>query len=130
MSNTRILYNHECAICRAEITHYRARADAAHAPVVFEDLNDTDLTDWTLTPDQAKRRLHAILPDGTKVSGIDAFAAIWCNLPGLTWAARLVSLPVVRQVASFGYNRVAAPWLYRKQQRREAGQLADHGARP
>lgn len=130
MSDTRILYNHQCPICRAEIVHYRTRAQATGAPVVFEDLNDTDLAAWNLTPDQAKRRLHAILPDGTRTSGIEAFAAIWRTLPGLGWAARLVSLPGVRQVADFAYNRIAAPWLYRKQQRREARQLADTGPRP
>jgi predicted DCC family thiol-disulfide oxidoreductase YuxK len=124
MNITRILYNDRCPICRAEIAHYRARAATAGAALVFEDLNTADLGGWHLTPDQAKRRMHAALPDGRIVSGIPAFAAIWAALPGMGWLARVVMAPGVRPVADLLYNRVAAPWLYRRQQRREARGLA------
>jgi predicted DCC family thiol-disulfide oxidoreductase YuxK len=124
MERTRILYNETCPICRAEIAHYRARAEATGAPLVFEDLNRADLGGWQLTADQAKRRMHAALPDGTIVSGIPAFAAIWAALPRMGWLARLVMAPGIRQVADLAYNRLAAPWLYRKQMRREARGLA------
>jgi predicted DCC family thiol-disulfide oxidoreductase YuxK len=124
MDTTRILYNDRCPICRAEIAHYRTRAEATGARLVFEDLNHADLGGWNLTPDQAKRRMHAALPDGTIVSGIPAFAAIWAALPRMGWLARLVMAPGLRQIADLGYNRLAAPWLYRKQMRREAAGLA------
>lgn len=130
MTQTRILYNDRCPICRAEIAHYRTRAGAAGAPLQFEDLNSANLGVWRLTPDQAKRRMHAALPDGTIVSGIPAFAAIWAALPGMGWLARLVMAPGIRPMADLAYNRLAAPWLYRRQLRREARGLAgrDHQA--
>lgn len=124
MKPTRILYNESCPICRAEIAHYRSRAEASGASLVFEDLNRADLGGWQLSEDQAKRRMHAALPDGTIVSGIPAFAAIWSALPRMGWLARLVMAPGIRQVADLAYNRLAAPWLYRKQMRREARGLA------
>jgi predicted DCC family thiol-disulfide oxidoreductase YuxK len=124
MAFTRILYNERCPICRAEIAHYRARAERARAPLVFEDLNTADLGGWQLTADQAKRRLHAALPDGQVISGIPAFAAIWALLPGFGWLARLVMLPGLRGLCDLAYNRVAAPWLYRRQMRRDAQDLA------
>ncbi len=120
MTSIRILYNDRCPICRAEIAHYRARAAASGAPLLFEDLNRADLGGWNLTPDQAKRRMHAALPDGSIVSGIPAFAAIWGALPRMGWLARLVMAPGVRPLADLAYNRLAAPWLYRKELRREA----------
>ena len=129
MTSTRILYNDRCPICRAEIAHYRKRAEAAAAPLSFEDLNTADLGDWALTADQAKRRLHAALPDGRIVSGIPAFAAIWTALPGMGWLARLVLMPGVRGIADVAYNRVAAPWLYHRQMRREARGLAQRDPR-
>lgn len=129
MTSTRILYNDRCPICRAEIAHYRKRAEAASAPLSFEDLNTADLGDWALTADQAKRRLHAALPDGRIVSGIPAFAAIWTALPGMGWLARLVLIPGVRGIADVAYNRIAAPWLYRRQMRREARGLAQRDPR-
>jgi predicted DCC family thiol-disulfide oxidoreductase YuxK len=124
MTRTRILYNESCPICRAEIAHYRKRAEATGAPLRFEDLNTADLGGWQLTPDQAKRRLHAALPDGTIVSGIPAFAAIWAALPRMGWLARAVMAPGIRPLADLAYNRLAAPWLYRRQIRREAQGLA------
>jgi predicted DCC family thiol-disulfide oxidoreductase YuxK len=129
MAETRILYNERCPICRAEIAHYRKRAAAAGAPLSFDDLNSTDLGEWALTPDQAKRRLHAALPDGRIVSGIPAFAAIWAALPGMGWVARLVLMPGIRGMADFAYNRIAAPWLYRRQICRERQGLAQRGGR-
>ena len=51
MEPTRILYNDRCPICRAEIAHYRARAAASGAALVFEDLNTADLGGWQLSPD-------------------------------------------------------------------------------
>ncbi|MGP1358484.1 thiol-disulfide oxidoreductase DCC family protein [Roseicyclus sp.] len=128
MSVIRILYNHACPICRAEIAHYRARAEASGAALVFEDLNAADLGGWRLTPDQAMRRMHARLPDGRVVSGVEAFARIWAALPGYRWLAWLVRVPGVRHLAELGYNRVAAPWLYRRHLRRMA--LAGEGPRP
>jgi predicted DCC family thiol-disulfide oxidoreductase YuxK len=120
MIETRILYNDRCPICRAEIAHYRKRAAATGAPLRFDDLNAVDLAPYALTPDQAKRRMHALTPEGRVISGIPAFAAIWAALPGMGWLARLVMVPGVRQVADLLYNRVAAPWLYSRQIKREA----------
>lgn len=128
MSDIRILYNDACPICRAEIRHYQARAEKVGAPLRFEDLNACDLGTWRMTPDQAKRRLHAMTPDGAILSGVPAFAVIWDHLPGYRGLARLVRLPGLRGLADFGYNRVAAPWLYRRQKRREA--LEGARARP
>jgi predicted DCC family thiol-disulfide oxidoreductase YuxK len=129
MTSTRILYNDRCPICRAEIAHYRARAAASGAPLVFEDLNKADLGGWNLTADQAKRRMHAALPDGQIVSGIPAFAAIWAGLPRMGWLARLVMVPGIRHLADLAYNRLAAPWLYRRQIRREERSLAGRDRR-
>lgn len=119
MQVTRVLYNHRCPICRAEIAQYARRAEALGAPLVFEDLHKAPLAAWHLTPDQAKRRLHARLPDGSHVSGIAAFAAIWDHLPRLRWLARAVRLPVVGPLARFAYDYLAAPALYHLHRRRE-----------
>jgi predicted DCC family thiol-disulfide oxidoreductase YuxK len=125
MSYVHILYNGACPVCRAEIHHYRESAEAAAAPLRFDDLNATDLGNWRLTDDQAARRLHARLPDGRIVSGVEAFALIWERLPRYGWLARLVRLPGVRMLAGFAYNRIAAPLLYRRHKRRMALEAAE-----
>lgn len=125
MTNIDVLYNRACPICRAEISHYEARADATGAPLTFQDLNTADLGTWRMTPDQAMRRMHARTPDGTIVSGVEAFALIWERLPRYGWLARLIRVPGIKGIAAFGYNRIAAPWLYRRQKRRMTVEQAD-----
>ncbi len=119
MKPTVILFNGRCPICAAEIGHYRAKADALGAPLRFEDLHKTNLILWHLTADQAKRRLHARLPDGTQISGIAAFAAIWEHLPRMRWLSRAVRRPILRPLATFAYDWIAAPALYHLHRRRE-----------
>lgn len=128
MKSTRILYNDRCPICRAEMRHYIRRAEASNAPLVFEDVNRIDTAQWALAETQATRRLHAILPDGQVISGIDAFAAIWDYLPGLRWMARAVRRPMLGRFFALLYDRVAAPILYRMHLRRE--RLGNPTARP
>ncbi len=115
-----VIYNGRCPICAREIAHYRARAERAGAPLDFADLGDADLSRFDLTPDQAARRLY-VVEDGELHSGIDAFVRIWKRLPGLRWAARAARLPIVGAALDLLYNRVAAPWLYRRHLKRTAG---------
>jgi predicted DCC family thiol-disulfide oxidoreductase YuxK len=115
-----ILYNGQCPICSAEIGHYKAAAEACNAPLHFVDLTQTDLTDWGMDADTAARRLHVRDASGALVTGVAAFAAIWQDLPRWRWLARLVMLPVIRPSLDWGYERIAAPLLYRLHQRRQA----------
>ncbi|GAB5449279.1 thiol-disulfide oxidoreductase DCC family protein [Gymnodinialimonas sp.] len=128
MKPTRVLYNGRCPICRAEISQYARRAAALGAPLVFEDLHEAPLDAWNLTPDAAKRRLHARLPDGAQVSGIAAFAAIWDHLPNLRWLARAVRLPGLCVLTRLAYDHIAAPVLYHLHRRRE--RLGNRPPRP
>lgn len=128
MEKIYILYNGRCPICRAEIEQYARRAAACGAPLVFEDLHAVALDGWHLTPDQAMRRLHARLPDGSHISGIAAFATIWDHLPRMRWMARAVRLPVIGPVVRRAYDHLAAPALYRLHLRRE--RLGNAAPRP
>lgn len=114
-----VLYNARCPVCRAEIAHYAGYVDANGLPVIFQDLNAGGLEHWGISADQAARRLH-VRQDGRVLSGVDAFAALWAALPRYRWAARLVALPGLRQVASLMYERVLAPRLYARHLAREA----------
>ena len=119
-----VFYNGRCPICAAEIAHYEgvARKNGVttlafleiHEPATVEQLSAFDLT-----PDLAARRLYAIKGDGL-VSGVEAFALIWDRLPRFGWLATLARLPIIKQLLSLVYNRVAAPWLYRSHVKRQA----------
>jgi predicted DCC family thiol-disulfide oxidoreductase YuxK len=112
--DTCILYNDTCPLCRAEIDAYRRQATGL--PLRFDPLTEAHL--YGLTPDQAARRLH-VIENGQLLSGLDAFRALWAQLPRTRWLARLTGLPVIRPVLAFVYDRLAAPLLYRAHLRRQ-----------
>ncbi len=119
----RILYNGACPICAREIAHYRRLAERSGADLCFDDLNAADLAAWGLTADTARRRLHA--RDGAfRLAGMPAFRALWARLPGWRWLARATALPGLRQATDWGYERIAAPWLYRRPCRAQACRVA------
>lgn len=114
-----ILYNGRCPICAAEIAQYRKQAERADAPVAFIDLHEATLSHWGLDAEQATRRFHA-RKDGQIISGFPAFLVLWRELPRMRWLARALQVPVLHQMADFGYNYLAAPLLYWMHKRREA----------
>lgn len=115
-SETRVLYNETCPVCRFEIEAYRRRALADGLPIRFDQMDSA--ADWGLTADEAARELH-VWQDGQVLSGLEAFRALWAEMPRWRWLARLTGLPVVRPIAALLYSRIAAPILYRAHLRRQ-----------
>lgn len=111
----RVVYNEEFPVCRFEIDHYRKIAARDGLPLRFDGLS-ADLPAG-LTPDAAARRLH-VMHQGQILSGIPAFVVLWRVLPRYRLLARIVSLPLVRHVATLAYDHIAAPLLYRAHLRR------------
>ncbi|HEY9020082.1 MAG: thiol-disulfide oxidoreductase DCC family protein [Paracoccaceae bacterium] len=116
--DTRVLYNHACPVCRAEITHYADYAGREGLAIGFDDLNRVDLGKWGVTADQAARRLH-VVHEGRVLSGIPAFITLWQQMPRYRWLARIVALPGIRQAATLVYDHILAPLLYRSHLRRQ-----------
>jgi predicted DCC family thiol-disulfide oxidoreductase YuxK len=114
---TSVLYNANCPVCNFEISHYARYADENSLPIRFDDLNSEALVQWGLDADTAARRLY-VLHRGTLTSGIPAFLVLWAQMPKYKWLARTVDLPGIRQVASFVYDFVLAPVIYRWHLRR------------
>jgi predicted DCC family thiol-disulfide oxidoreductase YuxK len=105
-----ILYNEDCPVCRFEINHYRNQALKEGAALRFDDLRAAE--GWGIDPDQAARRLH-VLHQGKLTSGVPAFQAMWSQLSGWRWLAKITSLPVLHQLACALYDHILAPILYR-----------------
>lgn len=110
-TDTRVLYNHDCPVCRAEITHYADYAGREGLAIGFDDLNRVDLGMWGVSADQAARRLH-VVHEGRVLSGIPAFITLWQQMPRYRWLARIVGLPGLRQIATVVYDHILAPVLY------------------
>ncbi len=116
---TRALYNGDCPVCSAEMSTYAGYAKGAALPIVFDDLNRSDLEAWGVTEDRAARLLH-VLHDGRLHVGWDAFLVLWAQMPRYRWLARIGGLPVIRPVLSWGYAHVVARLIYERHLRRRA----------
>lgn len=114
-----VLFNGDCPICSREIAHYADLAARSGAPLHFDPIAQESLAEWGLDHESAARRLHVRRGSETR-SGVAAFITLWATLPRWRWLARLVALPLVRPLAEIGYERVAAPLLFRAHLRRQA----------
>src|SRR5262245_30843530 len=106
-----VWYNTKCPVCDGGITRQRARlVRAARAGTIdFRDINGEPeaLARFGVGLEDIRRRLHAVDGDGRLHVGADCAIEIWLRTPGDAWLGRLLGLPVLRQVARFGYDRFA-----------------------
>jgi predicted DCC family thiol-disulfide oxidoreductase YuxK len=87
-----VYYDGSCALCRAEIGHYR-KQDGADA-ICFRDVSDeTVALEPDITRQQVMQRFHVRHADGSLTSGAEAFTGIWRMLPRWRWASRVAALP-------------------------------------
>lgn len=110
-TRTTMFYDGSCPLCRREVAHYRRldRSGRVHWLDIAAD--PTPLQAHGVSPEQAMRRLHALDADGRLVSGAWAFAAIWRELPGYRWLARLVTALHLLPLMDAVYRRFAR-WRY------------------
>ena len=116
---TRILFNEDCPICNAEICHYQKYAEANDIELYFDQLGKADLSVYGVNKDQAAKRLH-VISDGKILHGLPAFRAIWTLMPRYKLLAIVTNIPVIREIATFTYDKILAPILYKSHLRRQA----------
>ncbi|MGF1454972.1 MAG: thiol-disulfide oxidoreductase DCC family protein [Alphaproteobacteria bacterium] len=119
-----VIYNGDCPICSREIAVYQRLADREGLPITWADLTrEPGLLDaWSLTEDQAARRLYVVDTDKTLLAGVDAFARLWLVLPGFGWLGHLARFPPIRPFAIALYEGVLGPflfWLHKRRQKRK-----------
>ena len=85
-----VFYDGGCPLCRREIEHYQRR-DRAGALAWVDITRDRQILEaHGLSAERAMERLHVL--DGQRRWQVGAwgFAAIWEQLPGYRWLARLL----------------------------------------
>lgn len=106
-----VWYNTKCPVCNTGIDRQRNRlVRAAQAGLIeFRDINlEPDaLSHFGAGLEDVRRRLHAVDAAGRLHVGADCAIAVWLATPGDGWLGRLLSLPVIRQIARFSYDRFA-----------------------
>ena len=110
---TTVFYDGACPICSREISQYRRAAGAERLAFIDAASCAPDALDAGLTRQAALAQLHVRLADGSLVSGVAAFAALWRQLPRLAWAGRIAGSPAILPLLTLGYRvflRVRRLW--------------------
>jgi predicted DCC family thiol-disulfide oxidoreductase YuxK len=103
-----VYYDGACPVCSREIGVYR-RADRGGCLSWHDVSVDAgDLAKDGVTQGDALRRIHARLPDGSLVTGVDAFIALWRRLPGFRCLAVVAAIRPVRWLLGKSYDWYAA----------------------
>ncbi len=115
------LYYGACPVCGPEIRRYQ-RIDARRGDELgWQDISQSseNLAALGLDLEDVKERLHVVDQSGRIHIGVDAFIVLWAALPGHRWLSALVGAPLIRPVATWTYDRILAPALYRWNRRRD-----------
>jgi predicted DCC family thiol-disulfide oxidoreductase YuxK len=106
-----VWYNTKCPVCDGGITRQKARlVQAARGGAIeFRDINlEPDaLARFGADVGDVRRRLYGLDAGGQLTIGADCAIEIWRRTPGHGWLARLLGLPVLRQITRFAYDRFA-----------------------
>lgn len=110
MGQLKVYYNSACPVCKAGIDGMQcSMRERGAAEVEWLDVhrNPELAREVGAGLEQVRERLHVVNADGALRVGSDAFAALYQSTPGRQWLARLLALPVLRQLAALGYNALA-----------------------
>jgi predicted DCC family thiol-disulfide oxidoreductase YuxK len=93
-----VLYDGDCPLCRREIAHVqRLAASNPDTNLCFTNIGAS--VDNNAHPAGERElllaRFHVEKSDGTRLSGAQAFVAMWSRLPGWRLLARVAQLPGV-----------------------------------
>ena len=113
-----VFYNGDCSICGPEIEAYK-RLAARHN---IETLIFTPIAAGLLPKGYARdtllARLHVRVQGEKMLVGVEAFIALWRQLPYFIWLARALDWVPMRPMAGLVYDRLLAPFLYQRFLRR------------
>lgn len=99
----KILYDGACPICSTEM-NFLKRKDKTNR-ILLEDISKTDLDVSKVgkSKEELNRFIHAILPDGKIISGVEVFRQAY-SIVGLGFLLWPTTLPIIRQLADCAYS--------------------------
>lgn len=106
-SKSSVYFDGSCALCRAEINHYRQKDN--NKDFLFVDVSELGAP---LPPGMSRQqvmgRFHVRLDDGRILSGAEAFIEVWARILNWRWATKIASQPILM----FGVELVYRTFLW------------------
>lgn len=99
-----VYFDGGCPVCSREIAMYQSQPGGDG--VCWVDVTRCDASELGsgLSRDAAMARLHLRRPDGTLVSGAEAFTTLWRALPRWAWFGRLLGTRATLWLLEAGYR--------------------------
>lgn len=102
-----ILVDGECPLCRRE-ANFLTRLDKGRGRLRFEDITDPafDAAKYGTTFDAVMGQIHAVLPDGRVIRGLEVFRHAYAAV-GWGWALAPTAWPIIKPIADLAYRLFA-----------------------
>ncbi|MAW33007.1 MAG: thiol-disulfide oxidoreductase [Proteobacteria bacterium] len=109
----KVFYDGKCNLCAKEIDYYRRIAPAGF--FYWQDITESaeELNKDGISTKEGLKFLHVKDNKGKLHVGVAAFVVIWSKLDMWRILARLVSFPLIRQIADWLYG-VFAEWRFKR----------------
>lgn len=101
----RMLYDGDCPLCMKEVNFLKQR-DEGKDKIQFVDISTDDYSpedNYGITFEQAMEKIHAVLPDGRIIVGVEVFRRLY-EAVGLGWVYAITSVEPVGKAAEAVYN--------------------------
>lgn len=98
-----VYFDSQCGLCSKEIRYYQDIAPENRFEWKDVAQHHQELTAQGITFEAAMYEMHAIDDKGKVVKGVDAFIAIWSEIPKFRWLARVISLPAIKPLGRLLY---------------------------
>ncbi|MDB2439385.1 DUF393 domain-containing protein [Hellea sp.] len=104
-----VIYNSVCPVCDAGICSFQKKVDPNHGGYIWLDINTAPerLSEFGITVDDVRLKLHAIDRAGELRVGMEAVTAIFAETPQYRWLAKLTGLPILRPLSGLVYDATA-----------------------
>ena len=103
-SKPTVYFDGGCPVCSREIGMYQRQPGAEAVAWVDVTRCDAAALGEGLSREAAMARLHLRQPDGSLVSGAQAFTTLWSALPKWAWLGRMLSNRPTLWVLEAGYR--------------------------
>ncbi len=116
MDQLTVYYDELCVLCSKEIHHYQKQTGSENIRFVDITSDKFDAKIEGVDPFEVHQIMHAKKSDGTILTRIAAFQAIWSILPKYRWLHRFSQVKFVKKLMDLGYEVFAAarPYLPKK----------------
>ena len=102
--HTTVYFDGGCPVCSREMAMYQSQAGADAVNWVDVTRCEGSQLGPGLSRTDAMARLHLRRPDGSLVSGAEAFTSLWRVLPRWSWLGRLLGMSAGLYLLEAGYR--------------------------